>query len=81
MTDDRNLSAADLCEVYATSGVPVCFGPDQLRQWAKLLRERQAICDDMMSRAKDLHSKSIRLTVFALFLTVGNAIMLGGWLL
>ena len=81
MTDDRNLSAADLCEVYATSGVPICFTPDQLRRWAKLLREREALCDDMMSRAKALHERTIRLTVFVVLLTVGNAVMLGGWLL
>jgi len=81
VTDDRNLSAADLCEVYATTGGPICFTPDQLRRLAKSLREGEALCDDLMGRAKDLHSKSIRLTVFALFLTVGNAVMLGGWLL
>lgn len=81
MTDEQNLSAADLCEVYATSGVPICFTPDQLRRWAKLLRERDALCDGTMARAKDLHERTIRLTVFVVLLTVGNAILLGGWLL
>ena len=81
MTDEQNLSAADLCEVYAASGVPICFTPDQLRRLAKTLREGEALCDDTMARAKDLHDRTIRLTVFVLFLTVGNAILLGGWLL
>lgn len=81
MADEQNLSAADLCEVYATSGVPVCFTPDQLRRWANLLRERETLLDDTMARAKALHERTIRLTVFVVLLTVGNAILLGGWLL
>lgn len=81
MTDEQNLSAADLCEVYATSGVPICFTPDQLRRWAKLLRERDTLLDDTMARAKALHERTIRLTVFVLFLAVSNAILLGAWLL
>ena len=81
MADEQNLSAADLCEVYATSGVPICFTPDQLRRLAKTLRESEALCANTMNRAKDLHDRTLRLTVFVLFLTAGNAILLGAWLL
>lgn len=80
MTDEQNLSAADLCEVYATTGVPVCFTPDQLRRLAKTLRNSETLCADTMNRAKDLHDRTIRLTVFVVLLTVGNALMLEGWL-
>ena len=81
MNDAGDLSAADLCRVYAAAGVPVVWTPDALLRYAKLLDAHNARCDDMMRRAKDAHDEGRRMRRQSLALSAVLAVMHVGLLL
>ena len=51
MTEQQDLTFAQLCRVHAAIGVPIVLGPDTLRRYAALLDAHEAQCQDLLARA------------------------------
>ena len=61
MTDTKELlSAASVCRVYASAGMAVVWGPDQLRRHADLLDKQRAECEQMLQDALRSREKTMQ---------------------